>query len=623
MSNYKDIAGVTMTEADGIVTIELKLEGKVNKIGAPFIAALNASVDEALKTDGLKGIILASGHKDFCAGADIDGLFAERDPAQMLEAVAVVNTLYRTLETCGVPVVAAITGAALGGGYELTLACHHRIALDSPKIQIGLPEVNLGVIPGAGGTQRLPYLIGMQAAIEHMAAGFPVRAAKAKKLGMVDALADSRETLMDMARAWIAENPKPKQPWDQKKWTWPGGVRPNTPGAMQLLVGASAFLYKKTAGAYPAAEAILTAVADGTRLTFDRGIEVESRLFAKLATSDQAKDMIRTLWYHKNKAERRGAGLEHGFSKVSILGAGMMGAGLGFVCAKAGLEVVVRDITQGALDVAVSHNEGQAKKLKHLSAEARAELLGRITYTLDLEAVRGSDLVIEAVVENLDVKHIVIKEVEPLLAEGGVFASNTSAIPITRLAEVSIAPERFIGLHFFSPVEKMPLLEIIAPDATSQETIDRCLGFGKAIKKTNIVVNDGYGFFTSRFFASYLMEGVQLVSEGHDPALIEYAARAAGMVMPPLKVFDEVSLRLGMHGFKTREAVTGEKLDLSGLDIVRQLVELGRLGKVSGGGFYDSKSRTIWSGLRALIDAKPAETGMEYLQKRLMLAQAA
>ena len=615
--------GITVINDEGIATLELALPGKANKIGEPFVQALEHGIALALATEGLRGIIIASGHSTFCVGADIDVLFTERDPARILEATRVLHDLFRRIETSGVPVVAALTGSALGGGYELALACHHRIALSDARIQIGLPEVNLGVIPGAGGTQRLPYLMGIQAAMEHMALGAPVRAPKALGKGMVDALAETREQLFEAAREWIAANPRPIQPWDQKRPAWPGGVRPGTPGAMQLFVGASAFLYKKTSGAFPAAESVIKAVADGTRLSFERGLEVESRLFAALATSDQAKDMIRTLWFHRTAAEKRGAGLEHGFSRVTILGAGMMGAGLGYLCAKAGLDVVLKDIDQGQIDAARDHCAAQVRKLRHLDARAQDAILDRIVFTLELGPIEGSDLVIEAIVEKVAIKHQVIREIEPLLAPGAVFASNTSAIPIGLLAEASHHKERFIGLHFFSPVEKMPLLEIIQPKGCSDETLQRALAFGHAIKKTSIVVNDGYGFFTTRLFAAYLLEGCQLVAEGHDPVLVEWAARTAGMVMPPLKVFDEVTLTLGMHAFSTREAVTGTALDMSGLALVKALVAQGRTGKAAGQGFYDWESRTIWSGLKDLVTETPAETGVAHLQRRLMVAQAA
>ncbi len=615
--------GLNILNEDGIVTLTFTQPGRVNKIGEAFTKLLVHGIETALATEGLKGIILTSGHRDFCVGADIDMIFDMTEAQAVFDMTTGLNQLFRKLETSGVPVVAALNGAALGGGYELALACHHRVAINNPKALYGLPEVNLGVIPGAGGTQRLPYLMGLQASMEAIATARTFRAPKAKASGLVDALVESKEELIPAAKAWIAENPKPVQPWDQKRWSWPGGARPNTPAAMQLFVGAAAFLYKKTLGAYPAAEAVVKAVSEGTKMKFDRALEMESRLFAKLAVSQQSKSMIRTLWYHKNAAEKLGTKMDHGISKVTVLGAGMMGAGLAFVSAKAGFEVVLKDISDTQLEAGKKHCETQAGKLRHLSADEKAAILSRITFTLDYEAVKGSDLVIEAIVENVGIKQAVIKEVEPLLAENGIFASNTSAIPITLLSEASVAKDRFIGLHFFSPVEKMALLEVIQPEACSQDTLNRCLAFGKAIKKTNIVVNDGYGFFTSRLFAAYLLEGVELVAEGHDPAVVEYAARTAGMVMPPLKVFDEVTLTLGQHVFESRKEVTGVEVKAKGLELIAQLVDAGRTGKAHGAGFYDWETRTIWPGLRDLVDAKPEVTGLEHLQRRLMIAQVA
>ncbi|MFT7626143.1 MAG: 3-hydroxyacyl-CoA dehydrogenase/enoyl-CoA hydratase/3-hydroxybutyryl-CoA epimerase, partial [Myxococcota bacterium] len=409
---------INVTFDEGIATLLLTLPG-VNKIGEHFGAALTSGLDQALAHEGLKGIVLGSGHKDFCVGADIDMLFAERDPAKIVDACTQLNALYRRIETCGVPVVAALTGSALGGGYELALACHYRIALDSGRIQVGLPEVSLGVIPGAGGTQRLPYIMGLQGAMEHMAAGTPLRAPKALGKGMLNALASDADDLKQKARAWILENQGYKQPWDQKRYKWPGGARPMTPAAMQLFIGASAFLYQKTAGAFAAPEAVIRAVAEGTKLKFDRGVEVETRMFAKLATSDQSKDMIRSLWYHRLAAEKRGSGLEHGFKKVGILGAGMMGAGLGFLSARTGCEVVIKDIGQPQLDLAKEHVDAQIARMRHLSADEKQAIGERISYTLDNGPLAGSDLIIEAVIENLEIKHQVIKEVEPLLAPNG------------------------------------------------------------------------------------------------------------------------------------------------------------------------------------------------------------
>ncbi|MES2640322.1 MAG: 3-hydroxyacyl-CoA dehydrogenase NAD-binding domain-containing protein [Myxococcota bacterium] len=616
----------TITNDDGIVTLTLAMPGKVNKINRGFAEGLSAGLDEALAVPGRKGIILASGHRDFCVGADLDMIYALRDAAEVRAVTAGLNALLRRLETCGVPVVAALTGSALGGGCEVALACHHRVALDAPNVQIGLPEVNLGVIPGGGGTQRLPRIIGIQAALEIIAQAQILRAAKAKKVGLVDTLAPTVEGVFEAARAWILANPGAKQPWD--RGGKPPGVQPGTEEARNLLLIASAMLAKKTAGNYPAAEAAIRAVSDGLAVNFDTGVAIEGRHFAKLVVSDQAKDMIRTFWYHKNAVERQ-EGLpriaEARFQKVAILGAGMMGAGLGFVCAQRGYTVVLKDIREEALVGARAHCEGQAAALKHLPEAERAAILGRITYTLDLQDLVGTDLVIEAVVEDVAVKARVTAEVEALLGEDAVFASNTSAIPISILAKASKRPANFVGMHFFSPVEKMPLLEIIVGKETSEETVARALAFGSRIKKTNIVVNDGYGFFTTRLFASYILEGCQLVAEGHDPVLVEWAGRKTGMVVSPLKEFDEVTLTLGLHAFESRGVVTGKKLDLAGVELVRRMVkEHGRTGKAGGKGFYEYEGeRRIWPGLRDLATGTPAKTGVDYLARRLMLIQAA
>ncbi len=613
----------------GIATLTLTMEGRANKINAAFGEGLSAAVEWARTREGLEGVIIASAHKDFCVGADIDMLYGMTTPEQMLALVQGLNRLFRQIETMGVPVVAALTGSALGGGYELALACHRRIALDDARVQVGLPEVGLGVIPGAGGTQRLPRLVGIQAALELIGQGKIVRAPKALGMKLVDELAPDAASLRKQAEAWIAANPKARQPWDVKGFRWPG-PRPDSEDGRAMFMVACAMLTKKTAGTMQAPEAVIAAVQDGAAVTFDRALEVETRYFVKLAVSPQAKDMIRTMWFHRTAAERA-EGYEvadPGVQRVAILGAGMMGAGLGFLCAQAGWEVALKDIEQEALDAAKAHVEAEAgKRLKHLSAEERAAVVGRIRYTLDTADLAGTDLVIEAVLEDDAVKAKVTREVEPLLTDKAIFASNTSAIPITHLAKASADPDRFIGLHFFSPVEQMPLLEIVVGAKTSDETLARALGIAKKLKKTPIVVNDGYGFYTSRVFAAYLMEGVQLVAEGHDPVLVEWAARSAGMVVPPLKVFDEVTLRLGHHALTQREKYVGEAVDLAGVQLLAKMVEQGRIGKAAGQGFYDyqGKERRLWPGLRDLAatvtDARPAQTGVELIRDRLMLAQ--
>jgi 3-hydroxyacyl-CoA dehydrogenase/enoyl-CoA hydratase/3-hydroxybutyryl-CoA epimerase len=613
-------------DGDGIATITLQMEGRANKINDDFGQTLQQAIAWAKAQPGLTGIILASGHRDFCVGADIDRLYSERDSVDLRRRLAELNGLYRSLETAGVPVVAALIGSALGGGYELAMATHHRVALADPKIQLGLPEVSLGVIPGAGGTQRLPRMIGIQAALELIAQGKIVRGNKAVKAGLVDEVADDRDGVFAAARAWIKANPKAAQPWDHKSFRFPG-PRPGSDQARQIFMAACAMLYKKTAGAFPAAEAAVAAVAEGAPLQFDRALEVESRYFAQLATSDQAKDMLRTLWFHRtavDKLQDQPKVEQHGFSKVGILGAGMMGAGLAFVTAKAGMQVVLKDIAQPSLDKAMEHCRAEAANLRHLPKASQDEIVARITTTLDVDALDGCDLVIEAVFENLELKHAVTKETEPKLAKTGVWASNTSAIPIADLAKVSRDASKFIGLHFFSPVEKMQLVEVITTEATDADTLGRSLAYCKAIGKLPVVVGDGYGFYTTRVFSAYILEGAQLVAEGHDPVLVEWAARKAGMVVPPLQVFDEVTLSLGVKGFKQGRAY-GKNLDLPGVRLVEALAEQGRVGKAAGQGFYEygKDGRKLWPGLAAMVgDATPDTTGVELLGRRLLAIQA-
>ncbi len=612
-----------------IAVLSMRMEGRANKINETFVRGLAAALDWAGAQAGLKGIVLTSAHKDFCVGADLEMIYAERDPARIVEAVRAFHQLHRRMET-GVPIVAALNGSALGGGFELALATHHRICVDDPRIQLGLPEVMLGVIPGGGGTQRLPRIIGIQSALELLTQGTQLRPDKAKAKGIIDALVPNAAELIPAATAWITANPKPRQPWDKGGFVWPGGIQPGTADARNLFLAGSGMAYQKTAGAFPAVEALISAVQEGSVLKLERALEVEGRHFAGLVVSQQAKDMIRTLFFHKQAVDKQ-EGLpsvsDHGFRKVAILGAGMMGAGLAFLAAKAGLEVVLKDVNGDAVEKGLAHIRGEVAKLKHLDEAGRKAILDRITGTLDLAPVRGSDLVIEAVVENLAVKHAVVRETEGLLAPNGVWASNTSAIPIGDLAKASAHPDRFIGLHFFSPVEKMPLLEIITAAGTSENTLARCLAFGRAIKKACIVVNDGYGFFTSRVFSSYILEGAQLVAEGHDPVLVEWAARIAGMVVPPLQVFDEVSLALGKHATQQGAEYRGKEiLEAPGVKLMLRLVELGRAGKAAGAGFYayeNGRRQGIWSGLREIVPSRPEKTGVELLRKRLMYGQLA
>lgn len=629
-NNRNSAVAMEFDPGNGIATLTLAMAGKVNIINEDYGNGLADALAWAKSRPGLKGIILGSAHKDFCAGADIQGVFAMRDPAEVFARTTQLSGIYRAIETCGVPVVAALSGTALGGGYELALACHRRIAIDDPRIKFGLPEVQLGLLPGGGGTQRLPRLIGIQPAAEAILQGKEFRASKAKQAGLVDELVADRDALMAAAATWIAANPKAKQPWDEKGGGRIPGPRPGSPDARNLFMAASAMLRKKTAGVFKAPEAALSAMQEGLSLEFDRALEVEARYFTGLVVSDQSKDMIRTLWFFRQAALKH-EGLpsvaDAGIKKIAILGAGMMGAGLAYVCADAGYQVVLKDIGQDALDKGVAHFDQQlAERKKHLDASSRQAIRDRLTATLEIADLAGTDLVIEAVFENLDLKHRVNKEIEPQLAPNGIWASNTSALPIADLATSSAQPERFIGLHYFSPVEVMPLLEIITGPQTSQDTLARCLNFCRRINKLPIVVNDGYAFYTTRVFSSYIMEGAQLVAEGHDPVLIEWAARQAGMVVPPLQVFDEVTLTLGVKASEQGKKYLGaENVDTDGMAVLKAMVEQGRSGKAGGAGFYDydkGRRKGLWSGLAALAKGTPSETGVDYLARRMLYVQA-
>lgn len=617
----------------GVATLTLAMPGRVNIINDSYGQGLQDALTWAKARDGLEGIILTSAHKDFCAGADLDKIYQLRDAGALFAAVMQMHQLYRGFETAGVPVVAALNGTALGGGYELALACHRRIAINDPRVKFGLPEVQLGVLPGGGGTQRLPRLIGIQPAAEAILQGKEFRANKALEAGLVDELVADKDALRAAALAWIAANPKPAQPWDQKRARIPG-PRPGSADARNLLMAASAMLRKKTAGVFHAPEAALSSIQEGLSLEFERALEVEARYFVGLVVGDQSKDMMRTLWFFRQAALKHeglpklGADEQAGISKVAILGAGMIGAGLAFVCADAGYEVVLKDVNQDALDKGVAHFDAElAKRKRHLDEAGRQAIRSRMTPSLELKALAGTDLIIEAVFEDLELKQRVTKEAQAQLTANGIWASNTSAIPIGDLAQASDHAERFIGLHYFSPVEVMPLLEIVRGPKTSDQTLARALDFCRRIKKLPIVVNDGYGFYTTRVFSSYIMEGAQLVAEGHDPVLVEWAARQAGMVVPPLQVFDEVTLTLPLKASaQSRKYLGDEAVDNDGLALVKTMVEEHqRGGRAAGAGFYDyerGRRTGLWSGLAKLAAGTPERTGVDYLARRLLLVQA-
>jgi len=623
---------------DGILVATMDLPGRpMNVVGDELMAGIQAAVDQ-LAEDGVKGMILTSGKADFCAGGDLDRMSKWTTPQQPFDASMAMKAVLRRMELQGKPVVAAINGHALGGGLEIALACHARIAIGDPKLKIGQPEVKLGLLPGGGGTARLPRLVGIQQALQICGEGADYAPAKALAMGLLADTAATRDELMAKARAWIAANPKAKQPWDVPKFKFPGGDS-RSPAIAQIWAIAPSIAAQKSYGNYPAVEHIMSSIFEGGLVDFDAACTIESRYFAACAMSQASKNMIGTLWYQLNAikkgASRPGSGPQgvpaSKVKKLGILGAGMMGAGIAYVSARAGIEVVLLDTTQEAAERGKGYSQGlldKAVKNGRSTPEKRDALLAKITPTTDYAQLAGCDLVIEAVFEDRAIKADVTKKAEAVIGDGAVFASNTSTLPITGLAQASARPGSFLGLHFFSPVDKMPLVEIIVGAATSDEALARGFDYVLQIGKTPIVVNDSRGFYTSRVFATYVMEGIAMLKEGVHPRSIEVAGLQAGMPMPPLALQDEVSLSLGLHvADQTKKDLAAEGkayVEHPGMAVIRQLCEIGRIGKKTGKGFYDytDDGKTLWPELTTLYPVATQQPPQRELIDRLMIAQA-
>ncbi len=619
---------------DGILVATMDLPGRpMNVVGDVLMAGIAAAVDK-LADSAVKGLILTSGKADFCAGGDLDRMSQWSKPEEPFEAANAMKAVLRKMEQQGKPVVAAINGHALGGGLELSLACHARFAIDDNRLKLGQPEVKLGLLPGGGGTVRLPRLVGLQQALQICAEGADLSPAKALGMGLLAGVAKDRDDLMAQARAWIMANPKAKQPWDAPKFRFPGGDS-RAPAIAQMFSVAPSVASAKSYGNYPAIGHIMSSVFEGGLLDFDAASTVESRYFAACAMSAASKNMISTLWYQLN-AIKKGASRPQGVapskvSKLGILGAGMMGAGIAYVSAKAGITVVLLDSTQEAAERGKAYSQGlldKAVKRGRSTTEKRDALLARITPTTDYAALQGCDLVIEAVFEDRAVKAGVTAKAEAHIGASAVFASNTSTLPISGLAAASQRPAQFIGLHFFSPVDKMPLVEIIVGAKTDNHTLARAFDYVLQIGKTPIVVNDSRGFFTSRVFGTYVMEGIAMLREGVHPRSIEAAGLQAGMPMPPLALQDEVSLSLGLHvADQTKKDLAAEGKPYNehpGTAVVRQLCEIGRVGKKVGQGFYDwgDDGKQLWPALTQRFPVAAVQPAQQELIDRLMFAQA-
>ena len=627
-------------DADGVALLTIDVSDRPMNVITPEFQQDFAEALQQLQGDAaIKGLVITSGKGNgFVAGADLKDLvtaYGRDTPVQAYGFSAGLSGLFRKLETSGKPVAVAINGLALGGGLELCLSCHYRVLADDPKAVVGLPEVKVGLLPGAGGTQRLPRLIGIAAALPLLLEGTPVAPAQALKLGIVHALAPA-DQLLARAREWVLANPAAVQPWDVKGYQVPGGAGCTAPHAMNSFQHGTARLARSTARNFPAPLAIASCVFEGTITPIDTGLRIESKYFAKLLTGPVARNLMRTLFVNKGAADKlsqRPANVPKSrVAKLGVLGAGMMGAGLAYSAAASGAEVVLLDTTQAHADKGKAYSANiLAKDIdKGRSTQDKADaLLARITPTTDYALLAGCDLVIEAVFENRDIKREVTQKAAAVLGPDAIFASNTSTLPITGLATAYPRPERFIGMHFFSPVEKMPLIEIICGKQTGDEALAKAFDFAAQLRKTPILVNDSPAFVTSRLIGRFIDEGLAMVAEGVAPALIENAAKLAGYPVGPLTIFDETSadLQLSIHSQAVADKLPKSFHRLAGIAVVHKMMDLGRNGRRVGAGFYDypppgQGRKTLWNGLQDLYPRAARQPDVEELKQRFLSVQA-
>jgi 3-hydroxyacyl-CoA dehydrogenase/enoyl-CoA hydratase/3-hydroxybutyryl-CoA epimerase len=617
-------------DSHGIVTLTLDLPGSANIMNTDYRRAMAAAVDRLeAERDDLTGVVVTSAKKTFFAGGDLDALIAvtpQTAEAFAAELTAIKDQL-RRIETLGRPVAAAINGSALGGGLEIALACHHRVCLDDDAVRIGFPEAGLGLLPGAGGVTRTVRMLGVQAALPLLTEGRRLRPGQARDAGWIDELAADHEELLGKASAWVRANPTARQPWDDPGHRVPD-LRPLDPASYELLAAAPAVVRKKTHGCYPAPEKILAAAVEGALLDFDTALQVESRYLVELVTGQVAKNLIGTFWFQLNDL-RAGRSRPSGHApcrtvKVGVLGAGLMGTGIAQVSALAGIDVIMKDATVAAAE------RGRARIATALG-ERHAAALDRITVTGDDADLAGCDLIIEAVFEDRGLKTTVLAAAESSARPDAIIASNTSTLPITGLAGAVPDPGRFIGLHFFSPVARMPLVEIIRGAKTSDATVARAFDYVLQIRKTPIVVNDSRGFSTTRVFGGYITEGVALVAEGVPPALVENVAQRAGMSVGPLAVLDEITLTLPLQAREQApadRAGPGDPRTEPAYELLSILTGVwGRTGKAGGAGFYDypadGSPKTLWPGLADLrAGSDDAEVSEQDVRDRLLFVQS-
>lgn len=624
-------------DADGIATLTLDYPGKtMNVIDQAFMNELDACIERMKSDDAVRGGIITSGKDSFVAGADLLSMesnidaMAEMSLPELLASCASLSQLLRKLETFGKPMVAAINGMALGGGYEICLACHWRVAADAPTVLLGLPEVQVGLLAAAGGTQRLPRMIGIQAAMPFLLEGKQVQAVPAKAAGLVDAVVEPAQ-LLATARQWLLEHASAVQPWDVKGFRIPGGG-PLDPRVAPAFVVGNTMLQAKTFQNMPAPLAIQSCLYEGCQLPIDKALRVESKYMAMLSRNPVARGMIRTLFVNKSRAEKgmhRPAGVApFQCRKLGIIGAGMMGAGIALVAAQRGIAVVLIDREQAVAEKGKAYADKALAKLVDRGRQTRDKadaVLVRITPATDYALLHDADLVVEAVFEDRAIKAEVCQRLDAVLPAHCVVASNTSGLPISLLAQASSRPERFIGLHFFSPADKMPLVEVIRGQQTSATTLAHALDFVGQLKKTPIVVNDKRGFFTSRFIGAFVDDAISMVAEGIAPALIENCAKHAGMPVGPLAITDELSIDLSKHaGEAQAKEFPGEFKAGRSVPVINKLFDLGRLGRKVGQGFYDYEGghKRIWPGLAAHYPLRAQQPSAHDLKQRILYVQA-
>jgi 3-hydroxyacyl-CoA dehydrogenase/enoyl-CoA hydratase/3-hydroxybutyryl-CoA epimerase len=634
-------------DADGVVTLTLDdPTSSANTMNELYISSMQAAVDRlydeiAQDEQSVTGVVVTSAKKTFFAGGDLKSMSkATKDDAASVFAMCErVKAGLRRLETFPRPVVAAINGAALGGGFEIALATNHRIVVDDSSVKLGLPESSLGLLPGGGGVTRIVRLLGLQSGLmDVLLQGTQFNPTSAKEKGLVDELVATREELLPAAKAWLKANPEAsRNPWDAPGYKMPGGS-PKSPALAGFLPAFPALLRKQTKGAlYPAARAILSAAVEGAQVDFDTASRIESRYLTHLMVNQGSKNMIQAFFFDL-QAINSGSLRPDGFppfkaTKVGVLGAGMMGAGIAYSCARAGMEVVLKDVEQASADKGRAYSENLLDKAisrGRSTEEKKAELLGRITATTDPADLAGCDLVIEAVFEDPSLKHRVFAEIAPYVNADALLCSNTSTLPITELAEGVDRPDDFIGLHFFSPVDKMPLVEIIKGRATSDAALAKAYDVVQQIRKTPIVVNDSRGFYTSRVIGFMVNEGMAMLAEGVQPWTIERATTQAGYPAPVLQLSDELNLELMAKIAKaTREAAEREGSpapEHPGTAVVDRMLEAGRAGRLRGAGFYEydeaGKRQSIWSGLGELFPVAEEQIPLQDVKDRMLFAEA-